>query len=348
MTVVRVKGIKRYREPKTGKWYCYHRASGTRILAEFGTAAFFVELDKLNQKHAPKAAKDGTLAALIKAYRSSPAFQDLARRTQSDYQKVLDYLAIIDDTVLAEIDGPFVAELRDATYQLRKRRFANYVIAVLSAMLSFGIERGIVKENAVKGVKKVKRPKDAPEANRPWTPEERDIVLAEAPPHLQVPIAIGRYTGLREGDVIRLGKTAYANGTITVRTSKTGQEVFWPCVEPLAVILEGMPQHDAITLCANSRGMPWTESGFRASFFKFLGKLHADGRVGAGLTFHGLRHTVAGELAELGWDRRAIADALGQSDERQAGHYSRRANLRKKMTAIVQSLDTERNGKKVV
>ena len=45
-TVVRVKGIKRYRHPETGRWYCYHRKSGTPISAEFGSAEFFADLQR--------------------------------------------------------------------------------------------------------------------------------------------------------------------------------------------------------------------------------------------------------------------------------------------------------------
>ena len=54
MTVVRVKGIKRYRDSEHGRWYCYHRKSGTRIKAEFGTPAFFHELDTIDRAHVRK------------------------------------------------------------------------------------------------------------------------------------------------------------------------------------------------------------------------------------------------------------------------------------------------------
>ncbi len=46
MTIVRIKGVKRYR--RRGKWYCYHRARGKRLKAEFGTGEFFAELARSN------------------------------------------------------------------------------------------------------------------------------------------------------------------------------------------------------------------------------------------------------------------------------------------------------------
>ncbi len=95
----------------------------------------------------------------------------------------------------------------------------------------------------------------------------------------------------------------------------------------------------------NSQGDAWTEGGFRSSFFKLVAELEATGAVGPGLTFHGLRHTVGTMLAELDYDDRSIADALGQETEAMARHYSRRANLGPKMgkmAASIQELETAR------
>jgi integrase len=108
---------------------------------------------------------------------------------------------------------------------------------------------------------------------------------------------------------------------------------------PLRRVIDEAPQHEAITFCANSRGKPWTESGFRTSLFKFLKELERDGLVGPGLTFHGLRHSVGTELRELGFDTRTIADMLGQKTEAMAAHYSRDADLSKKMRRVVRRME---------
>ena len=52
---------------------------------------------------------------------------------------------------------------------------------------------------------------------------------------------------------------------------------------------KGKSPHSAVTLCANSYGRPWTESGFRASWAAVRKKLEKAGRVGPGLTLYGLR-----------------------------------------------------------
>jgi integrase len=342
MTIVRVKGLKRFRD-RHGVWRTYHRKTGRPIKAEFGTGAFFAELSRLDALAAEIAPKPGTLGGLFAEWRSRPDAQDHAPRTRSDYAKVLDYMKPLEAMPLSDLDKAFVVRLRDKAHTRRKRRFANYVVAVLSSVCSWGVDRGLLNDNPCRGVKPIKRPKDLPRANRPWTDEEREVVLREAPAQLLVAIGLGMFAGLREGDVISITKTAFDGAVIGKRTNKSGQSIWWPCPAPLREILGAAPKNDAVTLAANSRGRPWTESGFRASFFKFIRRLEREGRVGQGLTFHGLRHSVATILRELGYDNATIADALGQSSPGMAMHYSKEADLQKKMTGVVKRLDRRMN-----
>jgi hypothetical protein len=101
-----------------------------------------------------------------------------------------------------------VVRIRDKAAEGGKRRFGNYVKAVLSVLLAWGVERGHMALNPAKGVNTRKR-KGAPDANRPWK----------------------------------------------------------------RAILKNAPSHDAITLCANSSGEPWTVCGFRASWRRIRLKL---------------------------------------------------------------------------
>ena len=129
---------------------------------------------------------------------------------------------------------------------------------------------------------------------------------------LRPAIALMMYTGLGPKDALRLPRSFFKQSEIATRRSKTGEPVFWPAPSALTTILTKSPPHEAITLCANSYGRPWTESGFRASWATVRRKLEKRGRVRPGLTLYGLRHTVAAILRECGFDERTIADALGQ------------------------------------
>jgi integrase len=346
MTIVRVKGFQIFCD-RHGKWRCYHRASGNPIdigKNPLGSAEFFAECARIaDLMKVAGLPKPGTLGKLISEYRASGAFKDLSERTQADYQRCLDYLKPIADTSLVRFDKPLVVRIRDKAATRHGRRFANYVKAVLSIVFSWGLERGYLNGNPASNLKDLRRRKGAPESNRAWSDMERHAVIAGAPHHMLPAIGLMMFTGLGPKDALRLPRSFFRNEEIATRRSKTGEPVFWPAPAELRSILGSAPAHTAITLCANSVGLPWTESGFRASWRKVrLGLEHA-GKIAPGLTLYGLRHTVAVILREAGQDERTIADALGQKTIEMARHYAKGADLRRKMTGVVTSFDAEVN-----
>ena len=346
MTIIRVKGLQIFAD-RHGRMRCYHRKSRIPVdlrKSPLGSTEFFAECARIaGLTKASGPAKPGTLGRLITESRSSPALVHLASRTRSDYQRCLDYLAPIADTALVKFDRGLVVRIRDKATARHGRRFGNYVKALLSIVFAWGAERGYVSCNPAENVKNVRRQKDAPEANRPWADEEREAVLEAAPGHILSAIALMMFTGLGPKDALRLPRTFYKAGEIATRRSKTGEPVFWPVPSALKAILDASPKHDAVTLCANSDGRPWTDDGFRASWRKVRLALEQQGRVAPGLTLYGLRHTVAVILREAGADERTIADALGQKTIEMARHYARGADLKRKMRGVVASFDDEVN-----
>lgn len=251
----------------------------------------------------------------------------------------------IDDTPLARIDRPLVVRIRDKATS-KGRTFANHLKALLSVLFAWGAERGYLSDNPASGIKDIRRPKNLPDANRPWTDEEREAVLLALPAHMRPAVGLMMFTALGPKDALTLPKTFYKDGDIATRRAKTGEPVYWPCPGPLAAILEAAPTHDALTLCANSDGRPWTVSGFRASWRAVRLSLEADGKVGPALTLYGLRHTVAVILREIGCDERTIADALGQKTTAMARHYAKGADLKPKMRDVVRLFETELDKRK--
>jgi integrase len=344
MTVIRVKGFKIFRD-RHGRERCYHRKTGLPIdLRKYpkGSAEFLSECARIGALISRTAPKPGTLGLLIEAYRRHESFTDLAQATKITYQGGFDYLKPICDTPLVRFDRPLVVQIRDKA-RVKGRVFANHLKALLSVLFSWGSERGYIKDNPASGIKSIKRSKNLPDPNRPWTDQEREAVLAVAPPHMVPAIGLMMYTAIGPTDALTLPKTAYKDGTISTRRSKTGEYVFWPCPAPLATVLEAAPKHDALTLCANSKGRPWTKSGFAASWRPLKLKLEQEGKIGPRLTLYGLRHTVAVILREIGFDERSIADALGQATIEMARKYSKGADLRSKMQGVAQSFEAELN-----
>ena len=336
MTHIRVKGFQIFRD-RHGKMRCYHRSTRTPINvdeAPLGSTEFFAEcvrIAELIKMSGPP--KPGTLGLLMAEYKASVAFLDLSPRTQADYQRCLDYLKPIADTPLDRFDRALVVRIREKTAVQRGRRFANYVKAVLSILFAWGAERSYLNENPAAKVKNIRRPKGAPQPNRPWADEERNAVLDAAPIHMRPTIALMMFTGLGPKDALELPRSFFKDGEIATRRSKTGEPVFWPVPQALREILDSAPGHDAITLCANSHGRPWTESGFRASWRTLRTRLERQGCVAPNLTLYGLRHTVAVILRER----------LGTETIEMARHYAKGADLKRKMRGIVADFDAEVN-----
>lgn len=151
------------------------------------------------------------------------------------------------------------------------------------------------------------------------------------------------FCGLDPGDVVKLPKTAVKDGFIDTQRGKTNQPVWLPLPQPVKEVLAGSKSHNAITLCASSHGTPWTYSGLDGAWQRLRSKLLKRKLINPGLTLKGLRHTVATILAEMGYDERTIADMLGQKTTEMARHYSRRADKRVKLTAVVKNFDVELN-----
>src|SRR6266852_2897517 len=180
INIVRVKGFQIFAD-RHGRMRCYHRRTKTPVdltKAPLGSAEFFGECARLAEAGKLQLPpKPGTLGMLIAEYKKHPAFTDLANHTKSDYQRIFDYLRPIIGTALARFDAPLVVRIRDKAAEGDKRRFGNYVKAVLSVLFGWALERGYMTLNPVKGVKNIRKRKGTPDPNRPWTDSERHAVL---------------------------------------------------------------------------------------------------------------------------------------------------------------------------
>ena len=112
-----------------------------------------------------------------------------------------------------------------------------------------------------------------------------------------------------------------------------------PVHPDLGPLLQQAPVHDAETLTATTRGTAWTVSGFNSTFIKAIGKLEREGKVGAGLTFHRLRHTVGTLLTEAGVSLDTVRRWLGQKTLSMAIHYSETADTSKQMQVAMKKFD---------
>ncbi len=332
-----IKGLKRV--TAKGRTYYYHRQTMKRIKAPFGTAEFILEVARINAALGKKTAVPGTLGMLIDAYRASPFWRDLRPSTRISYDRAFDVLKPVRAMPLVEFKPSWVAGFRDEVGEKRGRWMANNVRAVLSILAEFGREKELLAENPVKGTRRLRRDRTKPKQNRPWSEAECRAVLDCAPAYLRVPIALAMFAGFRKGDVLKVTKAALQDGMINVLTAKREVAVAVPVHPTLAGVLGSAPAHASVTMAANSRGVPWTESGYNSSFIKFIRRLEGEQKVKPGLTMHGLRHTLGTRLREAGADLDDVRRLLGQQTLGMAQHYSENADRSEEARKIVARLD---------
>lgn len=334
--IARLKNINRI--VSKGKVYYYHRPTKKRIQAAYGTAAFIAEVTRLNAALEEAKPAPDTLGALMAAYRAAPEFTERAERTRADYQKVMDWLKAIDDTSLVDITPAFAIEVRDKAFRLKKRRFANYVVTFGGLLFKWAIPRGLATSNPFEPVPHVRKAHGTPKANRAWTQAEIAAVIDAAPPGMRAAVALGAYAGIREGDVLKLPWSALKDGIITYRQGKTGEVVDVLAHSRLAEILSDTPQLCPI-IVTGQRGKPMTANGFLSNLRKILSKLKAEGKIGDGLTFHGLRHTAATMLADAGCDTRDIMAVTGHRTEAVVAIYTQEADRRRRGGNAIKRLE---------
>lgn len=342
------RGIKRF--VSKGREYFYHRATGTPIVSRpTNPIAFIAEVAALDAKAviAPKKIVrrlphgSGTWGALVEAYRASAKYTLLAPRTKSDYDKHLAYLATLNDFALTQFDSEACEKIRDKALADKKRRFANYVVHMLSLVLGWGRTRPKEfghYENGAAGLGKFAATGDA---NRAWTEDECLVVIAEAKGALLRGIALGMFASMRGGDIVEAKWSDYNGSAIQWQANKNGVPVWKPARRMLREILDAAPRLGE-TIVSKANGEPWIDATLRANFRDLIRRLENEGRVGKGLTLHGLRTTNATRLADRGGDVRAIQAELGDKSTAMAFHYSRSADMKRAAETAARLLDEDR------
>ncbi len=251
--LVPIKGVKSYRS--NGRHYYYDRVTGLRLLSAPGTPEFLAELQAIRAARRKLALPDGTLGALIAAYQASETHWGILKpATQISYRRAFAALDPIKLAPVAAMSRPAILKLRDDELLKKHGRWlANYSVTVLGVLFSFAYDRGILKTNPLtERVRKIRKEPGTPKANRPWTAEERRIVLEEAPWHIRQPLAMAMCLGIRYSDILRAPMSTLAGGDFLLRTQKRDVPIRIPIHPVLGAAIAERPSSTAITICLNS------------------------------------------------------------------------------------------------
>ena len=163
---------------------------------------------KLREAKSPPATRDGTLSKLIAEYRAHKEFADLRPESKRVYTHFLDRLEASGG------ERPVAAMTRRDIYALLDQMSstpvaANLMLTVLRTLLEFGVPRGYRDDNPAIGVKKLKIEDSG---HSPWPEQGYAYVMQHAPTNLRRMAFLGRATGQRISDLVKMRPADLADG----------------------------------------------------------------------------------------------------------------------------------------
>jgi integrase len=342
-----------------GKRYAYYRrdgrtvrirdAAGTPLLPEhpnFQTAYAKAEAAWASGVRKPATAPSKpepqpySLTRLISLYRASDHWRDLSPITHAAYLYRFGILeAAWGELNAATLDRVNVLAMRrilvakedlpprkDGKPHERAPSRGNVGVAGLNVLLQHAVNLGWRKDNPAggKGLGKLR----TGDGYATWKPADYETFMAGAAPvQVKAAVALGYWTGLRISDAVKLPRVARQDGSISFTPQKTARKRNPPTVSvpehpELTRWLDAAPAHAAPTLLANLHGRPWSKDRLTHSLVKAVREAGLDG-----LTFHGLRKSLASRLAEAG-AADSVIEAVIPHSAAMTRLYRREANAR--------------------
>ncbi len=302
-------------------WRFRHRDLDVALPGAPGDPEFYARYAELleiaTRKPKLKPASD-TFAWLVARYRKSPEFtQVLKQSTRDDYEPSL---AIIEKELG---DQPFALTTRKMLKAVRDGysatpRKADKLKGVMSRLYSWADEEELVPEgfNPASGLKKLRK---KPEPYVPWSDEEIDLFLAEAPEFIRTPVMLALYTGQRASDVVIATWSHYKGSTIRVRQEKTGELLDIPCHPKLRTYLDELRERPrkGVVIVTTVTHRAFTSGSLGQALSRAI-KMIDDMPP---RTMHGLRYAAAARLEEAGCTVSEIAAILGHRTYQMAMKY---------------------------
>lgn len=292
-------------------YYCYAWRGGPLLKTASGTP---LQPDDADLQAAFDAAQNKrrnpnpeTLHGLITAFRRSSDFKAISASTKREYDRYLD---ILRDAFGALTFGDLESKATRGDFKVWRDgiadtpRAADYAWSVLSRVLSFGKDRGLISVNIAE---RGGRLYSVDRREKTWTDGDIAAFNSSAGRELRLALLLALWTGQRQGDLLALRWNSYDGAVFRLRQSKTGRRVVIPAAIQLQRALASTDRRAPTILC-NTRGQPWTADGFSTSWRKTCEKAGI-----TGLTFHDLRGTTVTRLALAGCSIAEIGAITGHS-----------------------------------
>jgi integrase len=273
------------------------------------------ELDRWREGVGETTIEPGTFPWLLKLYRSTELYGDLAPKTQRSYEQGIALLeAWSKERGHPPISGLQTRHVRELLGTIERPAMRHLAYRTLRLLLSFAISEGHIERNPARGLRiKGARPREVY-----WTTEQVEAFIKAAEtserPSLALAVRLGVNLGQREGDVLRLAWSQCENGSFTLRQRKTGRLVTIPATAELHEVLTTAPRQSPTIIISETTGQPYREDHFRHEF----ARIRQLAGLPASLRFMDLRRTAVVRLAEAGCSVPEIAAVTGHAIDRTA------------------------------
>jgi integrase len=281
--------------------------------------------------------ESGSLAWLWDQYRQTSAWtQKLNPATRKIHERIMmQVLATSGREPFTSINRKSIVagrEKRSAT-PAQARKFLD----TMRGLFRWALDAEHIKTDPTAGVKNPEKPKN--EGFPAWTEDDVEAYQKRWPlgTRQRVWLDVLLYTGLRRGDVVRIGKQHVRNGIATLRTEKGGEtiEVTLPILAVLQRTLDEGPTGDLTWVCGEG-GKPLVKESF--------GNMFSEAARDAGIkkSAHGVRKIAATTAANNGATVAELEAIFGWQGGRMAALYTRAADRRRLAMSAITKLDGER------
>src|SRR3990167_3027688 len=252
----------------------------------------------------------GTFDRLIVEFKASPEWLRLRPVTQKDYAAYLDRLSLMSgDKMVAAMNKTDVYALRDDMAETPVA--ANHMLAVLRTLVEWGAARGYRDDNPVIGVKRLV---GEGSGATPWPEDGYRFVRESAPADLARMAFLGRATGQRAGDLVRMKPAHMEEDGINVSIAKRReQKHFVPLTAGQISEIRSWGVSPLDYFLKSNRNRPYTATHLNSRWNRWRDSADAKPVAGLKMTIHGLRATKIDDLDLQGASDRAIADEVGIS-----------------------------------
>lgn len=309
---------------KTVVFY-FRRGKGERTrLPDLNAPNFDAEYQAALTASTPKKKRvqaNTTMNWLVKRYRETAVYASLSPATRRQRDNIFkDMLKTIGEKPFKAMRRKHIVDSRDSRAATPAQ--ARNMLDAMRGLFRWACEAEHIEIDPTAGVSNPARSKG--DGFAAWTDDDVAAYEAHWPEGTKerVWLHVLLYTGLRRGDVVRLGKQHVRDGIATIRTEKTGTEVNIRLLVELVETLAAGPTGD-LAYIVGENGRPLTKETFGNMFRT------ACNAAGVKKSAHGLRKIGATRAAEAGATVGELEALFGWTGGTMASHYTKTADRKR-------------------